>query len=120
MKSNKTGIARIIKAFSYSWDGFKSCFGSEAAFRQELLLCGFLFVLAMLLPIGLIEKLFLISGLFLVLLMELVNSAIEAVVDMVTEEFHPLAKKAKDIGSLMVLVAFIYLGLVWFLVLACL
>ncbi|MDR1975360.1 MAG: diacylglycerol kinase [Campylobacteraceae bacterium] len=113
MKTGNSGIKRILKAFVYSYDGFVESVKSEAAFRQELALCAVLLVAALLLPVTVIEKLFLISTLFLVLLMELINTAIEAVVDRVSDELHPLSKKAKDVGSLLVLVSFIYLGVVW-------
>ncbi|MDR0762138.1 MAG: diacylglycerol kinase [Campylobacteraceae bacterium] len=120
MKTGDKGIKRILKAFIYSTEGFLESVKSEAAFRQELVLCAVLLVVALLLPISTIEKLFLISSLFLVLLMELVNTAIEAVVDRISSEIHPLSKKAKDIGSLLVLLSFIYLGLVWAVIIAAL
>ncbi|MDR1460223.1 MAG: diacylglycerol kinase [Campylobacteraceae bacterium] len=113
MKPGDKGIKRILKAFVYSYEGFKEAFRTEAAFRQELLLCGVLFVAAIFMPITIIEKLFLISSLFIILLMELVNTAIEAVVDRISGEKHHLSKKAKDTGSLMVLVAFMYAAIVW-------
>ncbi|MDR3346390.1 MAG: diacylglycerol kinase [Campylobacteraceae bacterium] len=113
MKTGDSGIKRILKAFIYSYDGFKESFKTEAAFRQELLLCAVLFVAVFFVPCSIIEKLFLISTLFIVLLMELANTAIEAVVDRVSDERHYLSKKAKDVGSLLVLVAFIYLFIVW-------
>jgi diacylglycerol kinase (ATP) len=113
MKPVGSGIKRILKAFIYSYDGFSESFKSEAAFRQELALCIALLVVALLLPVSIIEKLFLISTLFLVLLMELVNTAIEAVVDRISDKIHPLSKKAKDIGSLLVLLSFVYLGIIW-------
>ncbi|MDR2099212.1 MAG: diacylglycerol kinase [Campylobacteraceae bacterium] len=113
MKTGDSGIKRILKAFIYSSEGFWESIKSEAAFRQELLLCALLLVVALLLPVSVVEKLFLISTLFLVLLMELVNTAIEAVVDRISDKIHPLSKKAKDVGSLLVLLSFIYLGIVW-------
>ncbi|MDR3178088.1 MAG: diacylglycerol kinase [Campylobacteraceae bacterium] len=113
MKTGDTGIKRILKAFTYSYDGFKDVFKTEAAFRQELLLCAVLFAAVFFVSANIIERLFLISALFLILLMEIVNSAIEAVVDRISDEKHYLSKKAKDAGSLMVLVAFIYAAIVW-------
>ncbi|MDR2789841.1 MAG: diacylglycerol kinase [Campylobacteraceae bacterium] len=113
MKTGDKGIKRILKAFVYSCDGFIESVKSEAAFRQELALCVVLLIAALLLPVGIIEKLFLISTLFLTLFAELVNTAIEAVVDRISDKIHPLSKKAKDIGSLLVLLSFIYLGIVW-------
>ncbi|MDR0407377.1 MAG: diacylglycerol kinase [Campylobacteraceae bacterium] len=113
MKPGDKGIKRILKASVYSYEGFKEVFKTEAAFRQELLLCAILFIAALFMPITVIEKLFLISSLFIILLMELANTAIEAVVDRISDEKHDLSKKAKDTGSLMVLVAFVYAAIVW-------
>lgn len=113
MKSPHTGIKRIFNAFIYSYDGFKSAFQSEAAFRQDLILFGIGTVLAVCLPVELLSKSLLISSLFLILLMELVNTAIETVVDRISPDYHNLSKKAKDIGSLLVLMAFINMILIW-------
>jgi diacylglycerol kinase (ATP) len=113
MKTGDKGIKRILKAFIYSYEGFKEAFKTEAAFRQELLLCIVLFIVAIFIPATVIEKLFLISSLFIILLTELVNTAIEAVVDRISDEKHDLSKKAKDVGSLMVLIAFIYAAVIW-------
>jgi diacylglycerol kinase (ATP) len=113
MKTGDTGLKRILKAFIYSYEGFKESFKTEAAFRQELLLCGVLLAIVFFLPNSAVEKLLLISSLFLVLLMELVNTAIEAVVDRISDKKHYLSKKAKDVGSLLVLVAFANLFVVW-------
>ncbi|MDR1554723.1 MAG: diacylglycerol kinase [Campylobacteraceae bacterium] len=113
MKTGDKGIKRILKAFIYSYDGFKEVFKTEEAFRQELLLCVILLIAALFMPVTAIEKLFLISSLFIILLMELANTAVEAVVDRVSDEKHHLSKKAKDTGSLMVLVALIHAAIVW-------
>ena len=113
MKSPHKGVARIFKAFGYSWDGFKAVFRSEAALRQEIALFVVLSIILVFIPASYIEKILMISSMTLVLLMELVNSAIEAVVDRISPEFHELCKKAKDIGSLIVLVAFVNLAIVW-------
>ena len=117
MKTNKTGIARILNAFIYSRDGFKSAFKTEEAFRQDVLLCSILFILATILNISYIEKLFLYSSLFLVVISELVNTAIEMTIDRISDEIHPLSKIAKDIGSAVVLTSFVYLILVWIIIL---
>ncbi|MDR1614502.1 MAG: diacylglycerol kinase [Campylobacteraceae bacterium] len=113
MKTGDSGIKRLLKAFVYSCDGFLETVKSEAAFRQELLLCAVLLIITFLLPVSVTEKLFLISTLFLVLLMELVNTAIEAIVDRISDKIHPLSKKAKDIGSLLVLFSLVYLVIIW-------
>ncbi len=118
MKSTQTGIFRILKAFQYSWDGFKAVFKSEAAFRQEFLLSIILIPVIFIFDFSWIARLFLVSSLVLILLMELINSAIEVVVDRISEKHHPLSKVAKDIGSLLVLVSFIYFGFVLFMVLS--
>ena len=117
MKSEYTGIRRILKAFSYSKDGFSAAFKSEVAFRQDILFCLIMGIFLLFLPVRGVELAFLIFSLVLILLMELVNSAIEAVVDRVGEDFHPLSKKAKDIGSLLVLIAFIHWALSWSIIL---
>ena len=113
MKSNDTGIKRILKAFCYSYDGFTATFKSEAAFRQDLLFCFVMGLMLFFLPVRGLALAFMLFSLMLILLMELVNTAIEAVVDRIGAEYHPLSKKAKDIGSLLVLLAFIHWGLVW-------
>ncbi len=117
MKTNKTGLVRILEAFKYSKDGFVAAFKSEEAFRQDVLLCSVLFIVALILNISFIEKLFLFSSLFLVIISELINTAIEVIVDRISEKIHPLSKIAKDIGSCIVLSSFIYLILVWIIVL---
>ena len=99
MKTNKTGIVRILNAFIYSKDGFKSAFKTEEAFRQDVLLCSILFILATILNISYIEKLFLYSSLFLVIISELVNTAIEMTIDRISDEIHPLSKIAKAFAS---------------------
>jgi len=113
----QTGLLRLIKAFGYSLAGLKAAFIHEAAFRQEVILSILLIPLALFLGANGIERALLISGLFVVLIAELFNSAIEAVADRISEEKHPLIKQAKDIGSAAVLVALCYAVLVWLLVL---
>jgi diacylglycerol kinase (ATP) len=96
---SKSGIKRIFSAFYYSIDGFRAAWQNEHAFRQELLVVviGTAFALGM--KISAFEKLMLIAVLVLVLLVELINSALEAVVDRISLEPHPLSKNAKDLGS---------------------
>ncbi len=113
MKSQYTGIQRILKAFTYSRDGFAATFRSEAAFRQDVLFCLVMGCTLFFLPARGVELAFLIFSLILILLMELINTAIEAVVDRVGEDYHPLSKKAKDIGSLLVLISFIHWAIAW-------
>ncbi|HOY71068.1 MAG TPA: diacylglycerol kinase [Methylotenera sp.] len=113
----KTGVSRLVNAFGYSVDGFKAAFKHEDAFRQEV------FLSIVLIPLGLylgksgVEKAMLIAVVLLVLIVELFNSAIEAAVDHTSLERHPLAKRAKDIGSAAVFVALTIAVSVWGLVL---
>lgn len=113
MKSPYTGVKRILKAFSYSLDGFTAAFKSEAAFRQDLIVFVIFTALALCLDFALWEKALLISSLLLILFAELVNTAVETVVDRISPEYHKLSKKAKDIGSLVVLLSFINAILLW-------
>jgi diacylglycerol kinase (ATP) len=106
-------MPRILKAFFYSLDGLKETYVNEPAFRQEVFLAIFLIPLSLWIPLPNLFKAYLISSMMLILLMEIANSALEAIVDMVTQDFHELAKRAKDMGSLMVLVAFVNLGMAW-------
>lgn len=113
MKSPYTGFMRILKAFSYSFSGFVSAFKSEVAFKQDLIVFIIGTFFAVYLPFSFVEKSFLISTLLLILLMELTNTAIETIVDRISPEYHDLSKKAKDIGSLLVLLSFINAFLIW-------
>lgn len=113
MKSANTGLKRILVAFKYSFDGFKSAFKSEAAFRQDCLVFIIGTIIALLLALPLWQKALLIASLLLILLMELVNTAIETVIDRISQEYHELSKKAKDIGSLLVLLSFTNAILIW-------
>ncbi|MES2296944.1 MAG: diacylglycerol kinase [Pseudomonadota bacterium] len=102
---SKSGLKRIFAAFFYSIDGFKSAWKSEHAFRQEVPLAVIGSIVALLLPLAPVEKLLLIAVLVLVLIVELINSALEAVVDRISLERHPLSKNAKDFGSAAVFLA---------------
>ena len=113
----KTGLTRVWNALFYSLDGLKAAIRHEDAFRQELLLSLVCIPLALWLEPGAIGRALMIAALFLVLIVELVNSAIEAVVDRVSLENHHLAKRAKDIGSAAVLLSLINAAAVWALVL---
>lgn len=114
---SKPGWKRIVNAIGYSWDGLRHASVHEAAFRQELVLvvCGC--VLALVLPLPLLHKLALVVVLVWVLIVELLNSAIEAVVDRVSLERHPLSKSAKDFGSAAVFLSVCMAALVWGVVL---
>jgi diacylglycerol kinase (ATP) len=113
MKPGKTGISRIIAAANYSRQGLVYAFRNEAAFRQELVLALILSVAAFFLAESVVELFILILPIVLVLIVELFNSAIEAVVDRIGDEPHELSGAAKDIGSAAVLVSIVFLILVW-------
>jgi diacylglycerol kinase (ATP) len=102
---SKSGIKRIFSAIGYSLDGFKAAWQNEAAFRQELLVVVIGAVSALSMRISAFEKLMLIGVLVLVLIVELINSALEALVDRISLEPHPLSKNVKDIGSAAVALA---------------
>ena len=114
---NKTGLTRILSAFKNSTDGLKNTFKNEEAFKQELILTIILTPLAIYIGENHIERIFLITSLILLLLVELINTAIEGVVDRVSYEKNELSKLAKDIGSAAVLIAFLNCFIVWFFIL---
>ncbi|HAF54155.1 MAG TPA: diacylglycerol kinase [Thauera sp.] len=113
----KTGLRRIWNAFHYSLDGLSAAYRHEDAFRQEIWLSLVAIPLALWLGDSALERALMIGSILLVLIVELLNSAIEATVDRVSLERHQLAKRAKDIGSAAVLFALINAAVVWGLVL---
>jgi diacylglycerol kinase (ATP) len=115
---SKGGVKRIYAAFAYSIQGFRTAWKSEHAFRQELMLAVPAAIVALLLPVPPLHRLALIAVLVLVLIVELINSAIEAVVDRVSLEVHPLSKNAKDFGSAAVFLALLVAGATWLVILA--
>ena len=110
---SKSGAKRIFAAFFYSMAGFKSAWKNEHAFRQEIMLFIPASIIALFLPLAPMEKLMLIGVMLLVLIIELLNSAIEAVVDRVSLERNPLSKNAKDFGSAAVFLAFLFALATW-------
>lgn len=112
-KKGKGGIARILNAFVYSLSGFKSAWQDEQAFRQILFLSILGIIGSVLLARDWVEWCLLLLPCFLALKVELINSAIENAVDFTSLELHPLAKKAKDMGSAIQLLACIFWALVW-------
>jgi diacylglycerol kinase (ATP) len=114
---SKGGLKRIVSACRYSLDGFRHAWLHEHAFRQELMVAVPATVVALLLKISAFQKLALIAVLGLVLLVELINAAIEAVVDRVSLERHPLSKAAKDLGSAAVALAITMAAATWAVVL---
>jgi diacylglycerol kinase (ATP) len=117
-REKPTGLTRVVRAFGYSFQGFGHAWREEAAFRQEAILA------AVMIPIGLylgrsgVERAILVSPVLLILVVEILNSAVEAVVDRSGMERHPLAGMAKDMGSAAVMLSFVLLGTVWLLVLS--
>ncbi|MGL5290360.1 MAG: diacylglycerol kinase [Vibrionaceae bacterium] len=112
-KPGTTGIIRIIHAFKYSSQGLKAAWRDEIAFRQELLMIIVLTPASFWIGHTLAESLLLITLVWLLAIVELLNSAIEATVDRIGSEQHPLSGKAKDIGSAAVLVTLVLNGIVW-------
>ncbi len=107
------GLIRVWKALFYSMDGLKHGFLNEAAVRQEIIMCAILIPAALLLPVSGILKLVLMICHFAVLITELLNSAVEAVVDKICPDYDPLAKQAKDMGSAAVFLSLVNLTAAW-------
>lgn len=113
-----TGPIRLARAFVSTWGGFRAAWREEEAFRQECLLAVVAVPLGLWLGANGVERALLVGPVFFLLAIELVNSAVEAIVDRIGPERHPLSGLAKDLGSAAVFVAFVLLGLNWILVLA--
>lgn len=114
---SKSGLKRILPAMGYAIDGLKAAWRNEHAFRQELVMVVIGTVFALSLPISAFQKLILIGVLIFVLIVELFNSAIEAIVDRVSLERHPLSKNAKDMGSAAVMLSIFLAVACWIVVL---
>ena len=113
----KTGLRRLWNALHYSLDGFKAAYKHEDAFRQEVLMAIVLIPTGIYLGTTGVERALLVASVMLVIMVELLNSAVEATVDRISLENHLLAKRAKDIGSAAVLTSLMTLAAVWGLVL---
>jgi len=113
----KTGLRRIFHTLIHSRDGFIATFRGEAAFRQLLLLHALLIATGFLLDISRVERAVVLAACFISLLVELLNSAIEAVVDRISLDHHPLSKNAKDMGSAAQTTALLMVGTVWVVIL---
>jgi diacylglycerol kinase (ATP) len=118
MANNVTGIQRIVNAAGYSWQGLRAAWKHEAAFRQEAIAALVAIVVACWLDVDAISRVLMIGSVVLVIIVEILNSAIEAVVDRIGQERHPLAGRAKDMGSAAVLLAillalFVWIALIW-------
>ncbi len=114
---SKGGFKRIFSAFHYSYEGLKSAWRGEHAFRQELMVIIPACLIALFLPVSALDKLLLIAVLVAIIIVELINSAIEAVVDRVSLERNPLSKNAKDYGSAAVLLTSILAVATWCVIL---
>jgi diacylglycerol kinase (ATP) len=115
-KGNK-GITRAFRAAINSWNGLIYAYKEESAFRQELALSLILIPLAIYLPVTPIEKILLIASVILVLVIELLNSSVEAAIDRISFEVHDLSKRAKDFGSAAVMLALLLCALTWAIIL---
>jgi diacylglycerol kinase (ATP) len=113
----KTGLRRLLNAFGYSISGLRAAYRLEDAFRQEVLLALVLIPAALLLPVAATGRALLLASVILVLIVELLNSAIEAAVDRISLDKHELAKVAKDIGSAAVMLSLACMTIVWVVVL---
>jgi diacylglycerol kinase (ATP) len=116
-KPGNTGIKRVIKATGFSIQGLKAAFKHEAAVRQEFAMLVIATPIALLLDVSTIEQILLIGVFVLIFIVELLNSAIEAVVDRIGPEHHELSGRAKDIGSAAVFVALGFAGFTWLMIL---
>ncbi|CAM3825091.1 diacylglycerol kinase [Polynucleobacter antarcticus] len=111
-KGNR-GLARAWYAAKNSWCGMVYAFKEESAFRQELTLLALLTPIALFLPISLFEKVTLIASLIMVLVVELLNSSVEAAIDRISFDHHDLSKRAKDFGSAAVMLTLLIAALLW-------
>lgn len=115
-KRGGKGLGRLLRAFGWSMSGLQATFAHEAAFRQELLLCVILTPLVFYFGKTGVEKALLLGSLLLILIVELLNSAVEATVDRIGEDEHDLAARAKDMGSAAVFLSLVNAGVIWLLV----
>lgn len=111
-KGNR-GLTRAWHAAKNSWCGLVYAYQEESAFRQELSLLGLLMPICIFLPISLLEKALLLGSLIMVLVVELLNSSVEAAIDRISFEHHDLSKRAKDFGSAAVMLALLVALLLW-------
>jgi diacylglycerol kinase (ATP) len=117
-RDKPTGLTRIVRAFGYSFQGFRYAWREEAAFRQEFCLAVAVIPAGLYLGRSGIERALMVWPMLQILVVELLNSALEAVVDRSGMDRHPLAGMAKDMGSAAVLLSFALLGTVWLLILS--
>ena len=112
-KRKSTGFEHLCRAWGWSWAGLRAAVRQEAAFRQELVLVAILTPLALWFGESGVERALLLGSLFLILIVELLNTAVEAVVDRIGTDHHPLAGQAKDLGSAAVFLSLINGAVVW-------
>ena len=112
-----TGLRRLVNALSYSLSGLQLAWRNEAAFRQEIILAIVLVPVAFMMPVDLTQRVLLVASVMLVLVVEMINSAIEATVDRISLDIHPLAKRAKDMGSAAVMLTLTNAILTWTMIL---
>jgi diacylglycerol kinase (ATP) len=113
----KTGVARVVQAFFNSLAGFADAWTHESAFRQEILIAAVLIPAALVVPVSPVERALLLAVVLIVLIVELLNSSVEAAIDRISFEHHSLSKRAKDIGSAAVFVSLCLTVLVWCVIL---
>lgn len=113
------GLKRIINAFKYSLKGFKSAIKYETAFRQELIMLVIAYVIVMLIDFSIYERILLLGSIGVVMIVELINSAIECVVDRIGAERHELSGRAKDYGSAAVCLSLLLTATLWIYLFAC-
>jgi diacylglycerol kinase (ATP) len=109
----KRGLRRVLNALRYSRDGLRAAWEGEDAFRQEILLAAVLAPIALFLSFPVLERIALLGSLVLVLIVEILNTAVESAIDRQGLELNPLAKRAKDLGSAAVLLALLLTGAIW-------
>jgi diacylglycerol kinase (ATP) len=117
MKNEATGLRRIFCALRFSLQGLKSCYQSETAFKQEVWASIFLLPLSFWVTSDSIERALLITPIIIVLAVEIMNTAIESVVDRIGSEYHELSAKAKDLGSAAVLMSLLLVIITWSIIL---
>jgi diacylglycerol kinase (ATP) len=118
MKSTSKGFSRLYFAAIYSWQGLRSAWKSEAAIRQEIVLLIILLPLIFFFNITAFERALLFFSAMMVLIVELLNTGLETIVDRIGADFHELSGKAKDVGSAAVLVCFLSAAMTWLIILA--
>lgn len=112
-----TGLKRIINALGYSCDGLKTAWKNEAAFRQEILACAILIPLTFFIPSTSVEKILMIGSLLLIVIVELINTGFENIIERISNDWHESSKKVKDLGSAAVLIAILNAVMIWGIIL---